>query len=49
MEDIHEMMLQNGTWVSNVPMTTVLIQMVSFLKGAKSLKVDTFLQNIFMK
>ena len=42
MEDIHEMMLSSVTCVFRSLMTTVLIQITSFSKCAKSLKVDAF-------
>ena len=42
MEDIHKIMLKSKTCVFRVRMTTVLIQITSFLKCAKSLKVDAF-------
>ena len=40
MKDIQEMMLWNWTCVFRVPMTTVLIQITSFLKFINRLKVD---------
>ena len=45
-EDICEMMLWNLTCVFRVPMTTVLIQITSFLNPGKSLKVDAFQQKL---
>jgi len=42
MEDIHEMMLWNLTCMFRVDMTTVLIQITSFFKSGKCLKVDAF-------
>ena len=44
MEDIHEMMLWSLTCMFRVPMTTVLIQITSFFKSEKSIKVDAFWQ-----
>ena len=46
MEDIHEMMLWNLTCMFRVPMTTVLIQITSFFKSGKCLKVDAFWQKL---
>ena len=46
MEDIHEMMLWNLTCMFHVLMTTVLIQIKSFFKSGKSLKVDAFWQKL---
>ena len=42
MEDILEMMLQSGTCMFRAPMTTLLIQISSFFKCVKRLKVDAF-------
>lgn len=44
MEDSHEMMLWSWTCVFRDPMTIVLMHIISLLKGAKTLKVDAFLQ-----
>jgi len=41
-KDNHEMMLENGTCMSCVIMTILLIQITLFLKDAKSVKVDAF-------
>ena len=42
MEDICEMILWNLTCVFRVPTTIVLIQITSFFKPGKSVKVDVF-------
>ena len=46
MEDMHEMILWNLTCMFRAPMTTVLIQITSFFKSGKSLKVEVFWQKL---
>ena len=46
MEDIHEMMLWSSTCIFRIPMTTVLIQITSFFKSGKSLKVAAVSQKL---